>query len=124
MSTAKYQYDRRLGGGGMAEVFLGTTIGAEGFQRPVAIKRVLPSFSQDQHFATMFVNEARISAMLRHPNIVQVLDFDRDPEGRLFLVMELVEGKDLSELSRIGQMPIPVVVYAIAEVLEGLAHAH
>ncbi len=108
----------------MAEVFLASTIGAEGFQRPVAIKRVLPSFSNDNHFATMFVNEARISAMLRHPNIVQVLDFDRDPEGRLFLVMELVEGKDLADLARAAQMPIPVVVYTIAEVLEGLAHAH
>ena len=123
----KYRYEQRLGGGGMAEVFLARAIGAEGFQRPVAIKRVLPSFSDDPQFAAMFVNEARISAMLRHPNIVQVLDFDRDAEGRLFLVMELVEGKDLDDLARTMQsapLPVPVVVHVIAEVLEGLAHAH
>jgi len=121
---AKYQYQRRLGGGGMAEVFLATTVGAEGFSRPVAIKRVLPSFSEDPNFATMFVNEARLSSILRHPNIVQVLDFDRDGEARLFLVMELVEGKDLSDLADTGPLPIPVIIYVIGEVLKGLAHAH
>ncbi|MCB9559800.1 MAG: serine/threonine protein kinase [Kofleriaceae bacterium] len=122
--TGKYRYQRRLGGGGMAEVFLGTTVGAEGFSRPVAIKRVLPSFSGDPQFAQMFVNEARLSAMLRHPNIVQVLDFDRDGEGRLFLVMELIEGKDLDDLAAAGPVPVPVVVHLISEVLRGLAHAH
>jgi serine/threonine-protein kinase len=122
--TAKYQYRRRLGGGGMAEVFLAATVGAEGFTRPVAIKRVLPSFSEDTNFSTMFVNEARISSILRHPNIVQVLDFDRDFEGRLFLVMELVEGKDLDEVAKQGPLPVPVVVYVIIEALRGLAHAH
>jgi serine/threonine-protein kinase len=73
MAAQKYRYEQRLGGGGMAEVFLAHTVGAEGFQRPVAIKRVLPSLSQDAQFATMFVNEARISAMLRHPNVVKVI---------------------------------------------------
>ena len=122
--AGKYRYERRLGGGGMAEVFLASVVGTQGFQRPVAIKRVLPSFSDDPEFARMFVNEARISAMLRHPNIVQVLDFDRDDDRRLFLVMELVEGKDLADLAKSGPLPVPVVVHVIAEVLEGLAHAH
>jgi eukaryotic-like serine/threonine-protein kinase len=124
MVAGKYEYERRLGGGGMAEVFLGRIRGTEGFQRPVAIKRVLPSFSQDPQFAAMFINEARISAMLRHPNIVQILDFDRDEDGRLFLVMELVEGKDLDAVGKAGRLPVPVVVWIISEVLEGLAHAH
>jgi len=123
-AAAKYEYDRRLGGGGMAEVFLARTVGAEGFQRPVAIKRVLPSFSHDPQFASMFVNEARLSALLRHPNVVQVVDFDRDAVGRLYLVMELVEGKDLSDVVGRGSLPIPVVVYVITEVLKGLAYAH
>lgn len=121
----KYQFQRRLGGGGMAEVFLASTVGAEGFTRPVAIKRVLPSFSEDAHFSTMFVNEARLSSILRHPNIVQVLDFDRDAEARLYLVMELVEGKDLSDVIERGALlPLPAVVHVIVEVLNGLAHAH
>jgi eukaryotic-like serine/threonine-protein kinase len=124
---AQYEYLDRLGGGGMAEVFLARVVGTEGFQRPIAIKRVLPSFSQDAQFATMFINEARLSAMLRHPNIVQVLDFDRDDERRLFLVMELIEGKDLDALAKSAggaPLPVAVVVHVIAEVLEGLAHAH
>jgi hypothetical protein len=108
----------------MAEVFLGSTVGAEGFSRRVAIKRVLPGFSENPAFAKMFIDEARISSRLVHPNIVSVLDFDRDPEGRLYLVMELVEGKDLDALVSSGPLPVPLVIYLIAEVLRGLGHAH
>jgi len=108
----------------MAEVFLGSTVGAEGFSRRVAIKRVLPGFSENPAFAKMFVDEARISSRLVHPNIVSVVDFDRDPEGRLYLVMELVEGRDLDALASTGPLPIPVVIFVIAEVLRGLGHAH
>jgi serine/threonine protein kinase, bacterial len=122
--SGKYRLDQRLGGGGMAEVFLGSTVGAEGFSRPVAIKRVLPGFSDNPAFAQMFVAEAQISARLVHPNIVSVIDFDRDDENRLFLVMELVEGRDLDALVSTGLLPFPVVIYVIAEVLRGLGHAH
>src|SRR6188768_3716712 len=108
----------------MAEVFLGSTVGAEGFSRKVAIKRVLPGFSENPAFARMFIDEARISSRLVHPNIVSVVDFDRDPDGRLYLVMELVEGKDLDELGASGPLPVPVVIYVISEVLRGLGHAH
>ncbi|MGE0870828.1 MAG: serine/threonine protein kinase [Kofleriaceae bacterium] len=120
----KYQLGARLGGGGMAEVFIGSTIGAEGFSRPVAIKRVLPGFSDNSGFARMFVAEARISSQLVHPNIVSVLDFDRDADGRLFLVMELVEGRDLEALRATGLLPVPVVIFVICEVLRGLGYAH
>jgi serine/threonine protein kinase len=123
-ALGKYRLDQRLGGGGMAEVFLASTMGAEGFSRKVAIKRVLPGYSDNEAFAKMFVSEARISSELVHPNIVSVLDFDRDAEGRLFLVMELVEGKDLDALVSTGLLPFPVVIFAIAEVLRGLGHAH
>src|SRR5215472_7281474 len=103
--SGKYRLDARLGGGGMAEVFLGSTIGAEGFSRKVAIKRVLAGFSDNPAFSDMFVAEAQISSRLVHPNIVSVLDFDRDAEQRLFLVMELVEGKDLDALIATGLVP-------------------
>ena len=108
----------------MAEVFLGSAMGAEGFQRRVAIKRVLPGYSDNAAFAQMFVAEARISSQLVHPNIVSVFDFDRDADGRLFLVMELVEGKDLDALVSLGPLPVPVVIYVIGEVLRGLGFAH
>ena len=120
----KYELVRRLGGGGMAEVFLAKTIGVEGFARPVAIKRVLPHYSADPKFAAMFINEARLSAGLRHANIVSTLDFDRDAEGGLFLVMELIEGKDLDNIVETGLLPFPVVIYVLGEVLRGLAAAH
>ncbi|HEY1549947.1 MAG TPA: serine/threonine-protein kinase [Kofleriaceae bacterium] len=123
-STGKYRLDQRLGGGGMAEVFLGSTQGAEGFQRKVAIKRVLPGFSDNPSFAQMFVSEAQISAQLQHPNIVSVLDFDRDAENRLFLVMELVEGRDLDTLLASGVLPWAVTIFVIGEALRGLGHAH
>jgi serine/threonine protein kinase len=120
----KYRLDRRLAGGGMAEVFLASTLGAEGFTRRVAVKRILAGLSDDSAFARMFVEEARISSQLVHPNIVSVLDFDRDAEGRLFLVMELVEGRDLDALMATGPLPIPVALFGITEVLRGLAYAH
>src|SRR3954454_18843993 len=108
----------------MAEVFLASAIGAEGFERRVAIKRVLPGYSDNPAFAQMFVSEAQISSQLQHANIVSVLDFDRDAEGRLFLVMELVEGKDLDALASSGPLPVPVIIFVISEVLRGLGHAH
>ena len=123
-SSGKYRLDARLGGGGMAEVFVGAAVGAEGFSRKVAIKRVLPGFSDNPAFAKMFVDEAQISARLVHPNIVSVLDFDRDADNRLFLVMELVEGQDLDALMATGLLPFPVVIFVIGEVLRGLGHAH
>ncbi|MEJ7602524.1 MAG: serine/threonine-protein kinase [Kofleriaceae bacterium] len=120
----KYRLDQRLGGGGMAEVFLGSMVGAEGFSRKVAIKRVLPGYSENEAFAQMFVAEAKISSQLTHPNIVTVLDFDRDAEHRLFLVMELVDGKDLDALISSGPLPTSVVIFIIGEVLRGLGYAH
>jgi hypothetical protein len=108
----------------MAEVFAGASVGAEGFSRRVAIKRVLPGFSDDAAFARMFVAEAQISAQLVHPNIVSVLDFDRDADGRLFLVMELVDGVSLDALLATGLLPLPAVIFVIAEVLRGLGFAH
>jgi eukaryotic-like serine/threonine-protein kinase len=108
----------------MAEVFVGSAVGAEGFSRKVAIKRVLPGFSDNAGFAKMFISEAQISAQLVHPNIVSVVDFDRDAEGRLFLVMELIDGKDLDALIATGLLPPRVVIYVIGEILRGLGFAH
>jgi len=120
----KYVLDAPLGMGGMAEVFKGHTVGAEGFQRPVAIKRVLPDASRNPAFSEMFVAEAKLSSRMQHANIVSVLDFDRDVEGRLYLVMELVEGRDLNDIIDSGRLPYSIVIYTIAEVLRGLGYAH
>jgi len=123
-ATEKYRLGERIGGGGMAEVFEATLIGVAGFERPVAIKRMLPALSNDPTFGAMFVNEARIASLLHHANIVTVLDFDRDAEGRFFLVMELIRGMDLRQLADSGQLPVEVSVHIACEMLRGLDYAH
>ena len=81
----KYVIDEahRLGRGGMGEVFAGWTMGAEGFSRPVAIKRIRDDYGDDEKFRSRFVREARLVARLSHTNIVTVFDFDRDEAVRL-----------------------------------------
>lgn len=108
----------------MAEVFLARTVGAAGFSRQVAVKRVLPGYANNPAFTEMFVSEAQLTSRLQHPNVVSVMDFDHDQEGGLFLVMELVDGVDLDGLQATGFLPLPVVLFVIAEVLRGLGHAH
>ncbi len=123
-AKSRYQLGDRLGVGGMADVFRGTMVGAEGFTRAVAVKRVLPGFSNVPQFASMFVQEAQIASRLSHPNVVSVLDFDRDPDGRLFLVMEYVEGRDLASLLETGLLPYSIAIFVISEALRGLGYAH
>ena len=108
----------------MAEVFAATAVGTAGFERPVAIKRVLPGYATDPQFARMFIAEAQLNAQLSHPNIVATLDFDRSADDSLFLVMELVAGVDLDALANSGPLPLPVIVYIVAETLRGLGYAH
>lgn len=122
--NSKYTIERRLGGGGMAEVFSARSEGAEGFTRRVALKRVLPGFSENPSFARMFVSEAQICSRLQHQNIVSVVDLDRDVHGRLFLVMELVDGVNLDGLLDTGPLSFPLVIYLAIEILSGLSYAH
>lgn len=120
----KYQLGERIGGGGMADVFRATTHGAEGFSRPVAIKQIKKSISRDKDFAKLFISEAQIAAQLIHNNIVQTIDFDRDSQGRFYLVMELIEGIDLRRLISSGRIPVAACVYIVSEVLRALDYAH
>lgn len=129
----KYVLRDLLGVGGMAEVYRGYTAGEAGFRRTVAIKRVLSSYSDNAAFATMFISEARLASLLNHPCVVAVLDFSRDREGRLFQVIEYVDGVDLDKLMRPDAdlprapgpiLPDDVTSYILGEVLSGLHHAH
>lgn len=121
---SRYEIGPQLGKGGMAEVFLAHTLGAEGFTRPIALKRILPEYSNEQAFSAMFIEEARLASALSHPNVVQVLDFNRDDTGRLYLVMEFVAGKDLATLVDTGTVPAPVAIFIAIEMLRGLGYAH
>lgn len=113
----------------MAEVFRATTHGVAGFRRPVAVKRIVDELSEDPTFVAMFVEEARVTAALQHPNIVQIHDFDRDEDGAYFLVMEWVDGLNLFEwrmAHRAVEEPSPWhLVAAIGiEILKALNAAH
>jgi serine/threonine protein kinase len=121
---SRYRLGPKLGAGGMAEVFRGTLIGTQGFARPVAIKRVRADHPDAARFAAMLIEEARIAAQLSHPNVVSVLDFDRDPDDELFLVMELVDGKDLEALCRAARPPAAVAMFVVSEILRGIGYAH
>ncbi|MCA9712545.1 MAG: serine/threonine protein kinase, partial [Myxococcales bacterium] len=92
-----YDLLRRLGSGGMAEVHLARANGIEGFQKLVVLKQILPHLSRDKHFVRMFLEEARLAALLDHPNVVQVFDLGKE-EGEYFFTMEFVYGENLSGL--------------------------
>jgi serine/threonine protein kinase len=112
----------------MAEVYRAVAHGLEGFQRVFVIKRILKDKSTSPEFVEMFVNEARISALLNHPNIVQIYDFGQI-EGSYFLAMEHVRGKDLLSVLRQlrasgSQMSAEVAAYIAQQVALGLDYAH
>src|SRR5262252_8160219 len=95
----RYRVLERIGVGGMAEVFKASALGLHGFERTFVIKRVLPRLASSPEFVRMFVDEAKISARLSHPNIVQVFAF-AESDGLPLLVMEHVDGCDLGEVMR------------------------
>jgi len=127
MIANKYELVAPLGEGGMASVYRGLTHGAAGFTCKVAIKRVLPNLAEDAAFVAMFVEEARVASELQHPNIVAVHDFDRDDEGRYFIVMEWIDGIDLfGWIASFAGAPTPwhEVAAIGVEILRGLGAAH
>jgi serine/threonine protein kinase/tetratricopeptide (TPR) repeat protein len=125
----QYDIERRLGAGGMAEVFLAKKQGAEGMVKWLVVKRVLPHHGKSHRFQEMFIAEARLATMLNHPNIVQVYDFqDIRDEGQI-LAMEYVEGPDLGRVLSVARardvrLPPWVAAYVIAEAAKGLHYAH
>ena len=127
-SRDKYKVIRKLDSGGMAEVFLGEAEGIQGFKKSVAIKRVLPHYSENKNFIAMFLNEARLGLRLNHANIVQVFDIGRSGDT-YFIVMEYVDGTDLKKVmanlrTQRDKMPIELAVFVVMEVCRGLAYAH
>ncbi len=124
----KYLLIDRISVGGMAEVFKAKLLGVEGFEKFVAIKRILPSSSQDQEFITMFVDEAKICSQLSHAGIVQVYELGC-VGGSHFIAMEYVAGKDLLQVQNLVRerrttIPVQMAAYIIAQVCDALDYAH
>ncbi|NPD21901.1 serine/threonine protein kinase [Corallococcus exiguus] len=126
--VGKYVVRRKLAEGGMAEIFLCTARGPEGFEKEVVIKRVRAFLASDPDFVQMFIAEARLASRLNHANVVQIFDFDKH-EDTYYLAMEYVRGCSLWELrkrSKEAMTPMPPVLVAHigAEVARGLHYAH
>jgi serine/threonine-protein kinase len=124
----RYALYDEIAAGGMATVHLGRLIGPVGFSRTVAIKRLHPQFAKDPEFVAMFLDEARLAARIRHPNVVPTLDVVA-LDHELFLVMEYVQGESLSRITRASikhdaATPLPLVTTIMAGVLHGLHAAH
>src|SRR5262245_61763737 len=88
----KYALVEQIGVGGMGTVWRAVVYGVRGFRRTVALKRVHPALHQHPEIIDLFIEEARVGAMLRHPNIAQIFDFGIDKEERYYMVSEWVEG--------------------------------
>jgi serine/threonine-protein kinase len=126
--VSKYKISRRIGRGGMAEVFLAVQEGLGGFEKLVVVKRIFPQFCEDEHFVSMFLQEARLAASIQHPNVVHINDIERDEDGYL-LIMEYLSGESLAYVwealrTRREQVPPGVACRVGASIAAGLHQAH
>ena len=126
--VGRYALYSEFAAGGMASVHFGRLLGAAGFSRTVAVKRLHPQFAKDPEFVSMFVDEARLAARIRHPNVVQTLDVVQ-VEHELFLVMDYVHGDSLANLLKKAQargqkVPGRVAITMLKDALFGLHAAH
>lgn len=127
-TTNNYEILAQLASGGMAEIFLARVTAVAGVERHVVLKRILPAYKNDEEFVTMFLDEARLQAQLRHPNIAQLYDVGRLGSS-YFYTMEYVHGETLASLAqkasaRSEQVPIQHVLTLAAGVTSALHHAH
>ena len=128
LTVGRYALHHEIASGGMATVHIGRLLGPVGFARTVAIKRLHPHMARNPEFVAMFLDEARLAARIRHPNVVSTLDVVAT-EGELFVVMEYVPGDSLSRLlhdarDRGEPVPMPVAASIMVDVLHGLHAAH
>ena len=124
----KYEVRRKLAEGGMAEIYLCSFSGPEGFQKEVVLKRIRSFLAQDPDFVQMFITEARVASLLNHANIVQIFDFDKH-QDTYYLAMEYVRGQSLYATRKRARelmipMPPTLVAHLGAEIARGLHYAH
>jgi serine/threonine-protein kinase len=128
-SLGRYEPLFRVASGGMAEVFAARIRGEAGFQRLVAVKRMLPHLAADEHFVQMFLDEAKLAVHVASPHVVQTLDLGRAADGALFIAMELVVGCSLAAILRelrVGGRRVPprIALEILAQAAQGLDAAH
>jgi eukaryotic-like serine/threonine-protein kinase len=127
-ALGRYELLELLGRGGMAEVWRARMLGPAGYERQIAVKRILPGFGEDAEFVALFLREATISARFSHGNIVQVYELG-EADGTYFLTMEYVHGQNLGALLRalshrgLGP-PVGLAAYVGREVCRALDYVH
>jgi len=124
----RYDILARIAKGGMAEIFLARQKGIKGFSKLVVVKRILPHMAEDPVLLDMFMQEARLAALINHPNVVQIHEVDQY-EGSTFIAMEYIEGSSVAAMSRLAHyrktaIPFPVAGEIVAQVCDGLHAAH
>src|SRR3954469_674037 len=127
-TIGRYRVYSELASGGMATVHLGCMLGPAGFSKLVAIKCLHARFALEAEFVAMFLDEARLTSSIHHPNVVASLDVVTE-QGELLVVMEYIHGESLAALLRTSRQarelpPIPVVTRVVCDALEGLHAAH
>ena len=127
-SYGPYRLLEKVAVGGMAEVFKAKRTGVEGFEKVLAVKRILPHLSDNKEFVDMFVDEAKMVAGLAHPNIVQIFDLGRI-EKTYYIAMEYVHGRDLRSIMRRARerglrIPLDLTAFVVSRVCAALEYAH
>ena len=124
----QYELIEAIATGGMAEVFKARMRGVEGFQKIVAIKRILPHLTDNDEFVTMFIDEAKLAAQLQHPNIIHIYDLGKI-ERSYYIAMEYIDGKDLRSILRgleekQQRLPLGLALYIASRLAAALDYAH
>ncbi|HEY6880481.1 MAG TPA: serine/threonine-protein kinase, partial [Polyangiales bacterium] len=124
----KYYLLDRVSTGGMAEVYRAKAFGVEGFERIVAVKRILPTIALDTDFIKMFIDEAKLAVQLNHANIAQIFDLGK-VDGNYYIALEYVHGKDLRSVfehqtAQRETLPVELACYVMMKICEGLDYAH
>ena len=124
----KYQLLDKIAEGGMAELFRAKLTGAQGFEKLIAIKRILPNLSGEENLLAAFIDEAKLAALLHHENIIQIYDFG-SMDDQYFIAMEYLFGKDLRAISRTvrkkdQELGLENILYIICRICAGLDYSH
>lgn len=120
-----YQLKDKIAQGGMAELYTAAYVREDGFKRKVAIKKVLPHLAENDDFIKMFIREARLAALLQHPNIVQIFDFGKI-HNTYFIAMEYIDGLNLGQVMAELQKPLPadMAIFVVMKISLGLHYSH